>query len=35
MTQVQLTKAPDRYKCEKDQLAQYQSLLSELMHLMV
>ena len=35
MTQVQLTKAPDGYKCEKDQLTQYQSLLGELMHLMV
>lgn len=32
MTQVQLTKALDGYKCDKDQLAQYQSLLGELMH---
>lgn len=35
MTQVQLTKASEGYQCEKDQLAQYQSLLGELMHLMV
>ena len=35
ISQVQLTKAPENYTCDKEQLKQYQSLLGELMHLMV
>lgn len=35
MTHVQLTKAPDYYKCDKDQLKPYQSLLGEPIHLIV
>lgn len=35
MAQVLLTKAPEGYTCDKAQLTQYQSLLGELMHLMV
>ena len=35
ISQVQLTKAPENLKCDKKQLKQYQSLLGELMHLMV
>ena len=35
MTQVLLIKASEKYKCNSDQLNQYQSLLGKLMYLMV
>lgn len=35
MTEVKLTKAPEAYKCNEKELKAYQTLLGELMHLMV
>ena len=35
MTEVKLSKAPEDYKCNEKELKAYQTLLGELMHLMV